>query len=78
MADTADARTYCISSGKYSGSESPSFLVRWQNPDVTKLPQQLADAVNTGRYRRAQVGSCPAQDVNGAFTVYRVAVILFD
>jgi hypothetical protein len=35
--------------------------------------EQLA----TGRYHKAAVGSCPAQDVNGAFTIYRVAVLLY-
>ncbi len=78
MQETTDARSYCRYSGKYSGNQSPSFLVRWQNPDVTHLPEQLLEALNAGRYRRAEVGSCPAQDVNGPFTVYRVAVLLFD
>ena len=78
MRDSTDARTYCNSSGKYSGNESPSFVVLWQNPDVTQLPQRMVEAVDTGRYRRAEVGSCPAQNVNGPFTVYRVAVLLFE
>jgi hypothetical protein len=78
MRETTDARIYCASGGRYSGNEPPSLLLRWQNSDVTQLPQQLADAIATGRYRRAAVGSCPAQGANGGFTIYRVAVFLYE
>jgi len=74
---TTDARTYCMSSGRYDGIDPPSFLFRWQNPDVTKLPEQVMEQLAVGRYHRAAVGSCAPQDVNGAFTVYRVAVLLY-
>jgi hypothetical protein len=37
----------------------------------------LAKLINTPRYSEAEVGSCPAQDVKGPFTVYRVAVLLY-
>jgi hypothetical protein len=77
LRDTTGARAYCASAGRYQGSDPPSFLMRWQNADVTHLPQPLVDELVTGRYRKAEVGSCPAQDVNGAFTVYRVAVLLY-
>jgi uncharacterized protein YkwD len=76
-AETADARSYCNSSGHYRGNNPPTFLMRWQNPDVVHLPQQLLDELANGRYHRAAVGSCPAEDVKGAFTVYRVAVLLY-
>ena len=77
MRDTSEARTYCMSSGRYQGADPPDFLLRWQNPDVTRLPQPLVEQLAVGRYHRAAVGSCPPQDVNGAFTVYRVAVLLY-
>ena len=77
LKDTNEARAYCASSTRYSGSEPPSFLLRWQNPDVTQLPELLVEQLETGRYHRAAVGSCVPQDVNGAFTVYRVAVLLY-
>ncbi len=75
--DTNEARAYCASAGKYSGSEPPSFLLRWQNPDLTSLPEPLVEQLVTGRYHKAAVGSCAPQDVNGSFTVYRVAVLLY-
>lgn len=55
----------------------PEFVMRWQNPDLTLLPQDLTDKLASGRYSQAEVGSCPAQNVEGSFTVYRVAVLLY-
>ncbi len=77
LQDTNDARNYCASSGRYSGGDPPSFLFRWQNPDVTRLPEPLLEQLAIGRYHKAAIGSCPAQDVKGAFTIYRVAVLLY-
>jgi hypothetical protein len=75
--DPAQARAYCASSGRFNGPDPPSFLMRWQNPDVTQLPSSLVEKVASGEFRQAAVGSCPAQDLDGGFTVYRVAVLLY-
>jgi hypothetical protein len=75
--DTDAARTYCRSDAKYRGNDTPAFLVRWQNPDLSRLPQPLQEQLSTWRYRRAAVGSCPPRNVNGGFTTYRVAVLLY-
>ena len=73
-----EARAYCASSGRFAGREAPNFLIRWQNADVTELPAELAQKVASGEYRQAAVGSCSPQDVEGEFTVYRVAVFLYN
>ena len=77
MGESTDARNYCESNEKYHGGDPPSFLVRWQDPDVTHLPDMLREQLEVGRYHRAAVGSCAPQGVNGAFTIYRVAVLLY-
>jgi hypothetical protein len=77
LKDPSQARAYCASSGRLKGLDVPGFLMRWQNSDVTQMPPDLAAKVASGQYRQAAVGSCPAQDVEGAFTVYRVAVLLY-
>jgi hypothetical protein len=77
LTDTTQARTYCASSSRFTGLNAPGFLMRWQNPDMTQLPKDLAARIASGQYRQAAVGSCPAQDVEGAFTIYRVAVLLY-
>ena len=51
--------------------------MRWQDPDLSRLPQALVDRLASGNYHQAAVGSCPAQIPEGSFTAYRVAVILY-
>jgi uncharacterized protein YkwD len=59
------------------GSPQPRFIMRWQDSDLDRLPQSLVDRLSSGNYRKAAIGSCPAQSVEGAFTAYRVAVLLY-
>lgn len=75
--DHADARAYCESDDHYRGNNPPRFLMRWQNPDANVLPQPLVEQLVNGHYTRAQVGSCAPRGVEGAFTVYRVGVLLY-
>jgi hypothetical protein len=80
MSDTTAARATCVTDKTLSRSEvgrHPGFVFRWQDPDLTNLPQALVDRIKTPQYSEAAVGSCPAQDVNGPFTTYRVAVLLY-
>lgn len=55
----------------------PLFTMRWQNPDLTQLPRELAQKLASGQYTSAVVGSCRAQNMEGSFTVFRVAVLLY-
>jgi uncharacterized protein YkwD len=75
LQESADARAYC--SGGARPASAPGFTMLWQDADVTLLPRALTEHMATGHYRKAEVGSCPAQNVEGAFTVYRVAVLLY-
>jgi hypothetical protein len=72
--ETASARAYCAGA---QGANQPSFLMRWQDADLSHLPQALVDRLASGKYRQAAVGSCPAQNVEGSFSAYRVAVLLY-
>jgi hypothetical protein len=78
--DGSDARAYCSHGQGVRGAASSAqagFQMLWQNADVTALPGPLEDRLAARRYREASVGSCAAQNVEGAFTVYRVAVLLY-
>jgi len=55
----------------------PGFLIRWQGADLAHLPASLLDRIASGNYPRAAVGNCPAQRVEGSFTAYRMAVLLY-
>ncbi len=78
--DTAGARATCrLDRGlpDLAGDSTPQFVMRWQDANLDQLPPRLVESLGSGRYRRAAVGSCPVHDAHGAFTVYRVAVLLY-
>lgn len=78
--DTTTARAVCATDKPFSRAETgrhPGFVSRWQDPDMTHLPPELAELIKTPQYKEAEVGSCPAHDVKGSFTAYRVAVLLY-
>jgi uncharacterized protein YkwD len=79
LADPTLARSACASDDdlrRYPESR-PAWMIRWQNSDLSHLPKVLAKQLQSGKYRQAAIGSCPAQDDGGAFTSYRVAVLLY-
>ena len=39
--------------------------MRWQDADLTRLPQALVQKLASGNYRQAMVGSCPAHGHGG-------------
>jgi hypothetical protein len=77
LRDASQARAYCASSGSFRGKNMPDLAMRWQNADVTALPPDLVKRIASGAYSNAAVGTCPAQGVDGGFTEYRAAVLLY-
>jgi uncharacterized protein YkwD len=80
LRDPSLARAACATDEgmpRAAGGEMPRFVMRWQDADLSQLPQALADRLASGNYRQAAVGSCPAQIAEGSFTAYRVAVLLY-
>lgn len=61
-----------------AGASKPGFLMRWEGPDLSRLPAQLDQAISSGRFHTAAVGACPGTNrQNRGFTTYRVAVLLY-
>jgi hypothetical protein len=54
-----------------------TFVMRWQDSELSELPRTLRERLASRNYHQASVGSCPAQNVEGEFTTYRVAVLLY-
>ena len=78
--DTTDARAACLLDHglpALAGTATPQFIMRWQDADLSHLPRSLEEHMASGRYHQAEVGSCPARNVDGSFTAYRVAVLLY-
>ena len=78
LTDPRVARAACaMDEGMPRGVAMPGFLMRWQDADLTRLPQALVQKLTSGNYRQAAVGSCAAHGQEGSFTTYRVAVLLY-
>jgi len=80
LPDATLARTACAEDSGITHPVSgprPRFIMRWEGAQLTQIPQALADKLATGQYHQAAVGSCSAQGEEGAFTAYRIAVLLY-
>jgi len=49
-------------------------VMRFQTPDLSKLPDQVVQQLSSGQFTKAAVGACKSE---GTFTTYRVAVVLY-
>jgi uncharacterized protein YkwD len=72
---TEDARKTCEMDRGWSGNR-PSLVIRYETGDLTRLPGDLEQKIQSGRYRVAAVGACDAGNSQG-FTRFRVAVLLY-
>lgn len=80
LRDPSLARAACVTDRGLPASRGglqPRFIMRWQDAQLSQLPQALADKLATGRYRQAEVGSCRTSSSVGSFSAFRIAVILF-
>lgn len=80
MADHRAARAACIMDKgmpRTDGLSEPTFIMRWEGADVTHLPKQLVERLESRQFRDAAIGSCSAHSDDNTFTSYRVAVLLY-
>jgi len=80
VANPAIAREACaMVSGmpRTADGSMPGFLMRWQDSDLTNLPRNLVQRLESRQYHQAAIGSCNPTGVDGTFTAYRVAVLLY-
>lgn len=80
LADPAQARAACVADQGIPSSRTglqAHFVMRWQDSELAQLPDALQQKLSSRRYRYASIGSCPARGVEGTFTAYRVAVLLY-
>jgi uncharacterized protein YkwD len=72
---TEDARKTCVMDRGWSGNR-PGLVIRYETADLSRLPGDLEQRIQSGRYRAATVGACEAGSSRG-FTRFRVAVLLY-
>jgi hypothetical protein len=61
-----------IPQGSYARS-----IIRFETPDLTQLPSQVAQQIRGGDFRKAAVGACAPQPAQANFTTYRVAILFY-
>ncbi len=78
---TPAARAACAMSQGVPASASPGrhlgFIMRWQGPELNRLPQALVSKLVSGEYHQAAVGSCAPEEQQGGFMEYHIAVLLY-
>ena len=75
-APAGPAETACrMDRGMPPGTNARS-MVRFQTPDLSQLPSQVAQQIRRGDFRKAAVGACSPQG-EGDFTTYRVAILFY-
>ena len=67
----------CSSDSGYPKSATGKLVIRFDTPDLNRLPSQVASQIRGGSYRSAAVAACPHADRQGSFTTYRVAIVLY-
>jgi uncharacterized protein YkwD len=75
VGQTADARKECANQGVPAGNRTIS-IIRFEAPDLSKLPEGLDREIHNQAFHRAEVGACAPMKELG-FPVYRIAVMLF-
>ncbi|HEV2278188.1 MAG TPA: CAP domain-containing protein [Acidobacteriaceae bacterium] len=75
MSPQAAEEACAMSSGMPAGTNA-RLMVRMQTPDLQQVQSQVREHMRGGRYSRAAVGACRPIG-QGAFTMYRVAVLLY-
>lgn len=76
-APAGEAEAACrMSSGMPRGTRARS-LVRFQTPDLSRLPAQVAEQVRRGGFARAAVAACAPEGGQTEFTLYRVAILFY-
>lgn len=70
--DLGDARKTCDTERGSAGNR-PSAVIRYETTDLKRLPDEIEQKLQSGKYRAAAVGACGAAGV----ARFRVAILLF-
>src|SRR5258708_37715147 len=72
---TDGARKTCENDAGLAGTPARA-MIRFEVPDLNKLPEEVERKIRSGPYSKAAVGACHANGAPG-FTRYRIAVLFF-
>jgi len=72
---TQEARKTCEMDRGWAG-QRPSSVIRYETADLARLPGEIDQKVQSGKFRNAAVGACDA-GASAGFTRFRIAVLLY-
>jgi hypothetical protein len=72
---TQEARKTCEMDRGWAG-QRPGSVIRYETSDLARLPGEIEQKVQSGKFRNAAVGACDAGSSAG-FTRFRIAVLLY-
>jgi len=70
-----DARKTCEMDRGWSGAR-PSAVLRYEMSDLSNLPDEVMQKVDSGKFHSAVVGACKASGTS-EFSRFRIAILLF-
>lgn len=66
----------CLSDNGYPQGGTGKLVIRFDTGDLSRLPAQVVQQIQSGQYRKASVAAC-AGGRQGSFTTYKVAIVLY-
>ena len=72
---TSEARKTCDMDRGWAG-QKPLAVLRYETPDLSRLPDDIEAKLQSGKYKSAAVGACDAGSSAG-FSRFRIAVLLY-
>ncbi len=75
IAANDDARRACDSNSGF-GANRPALVARYETTNLNDLPAELEQKIQSGLYRAAAVGACPADGASG-FARFRITILLY-
>jgi uncharacterized protein YkwD len=73
---TSDARKVC-NREHGAATPRPQLVLRYEVSDLSRLPDEVMQKLDSGKFRSASVGACDPRDASSDFTSFRIAILLF-
>jgi uncharacterized protein YkwD len=73
---TSGARKACNRQPGYSDVK-PQLVLRYELSDLSRLPNEVVEKLESGRYKSAAVGACEPRDASSDFAAFRIAILLY-
>lgn len=76
-APSGPAEQACVMDRGFPQGSNARSIVRFETPDLSRLPNEALQAIQSGDFRKAAVGACEPDASQANFTRYRVAILFY-